>query len=94
VKESGRFLKKAAQKLLFRWAMGGDGDTAHGPALAKFFCFFLFTKRSLPCACLTNIARNHLKIFSSQGDRHETLLFAERLFDGYSSVAGGDRRTL
>ncbi|HEY1857418.1 hypothetical protein [Acidocella sp.] len=29
--ESGRFLKKAAQKLLVRWAMGGVGDKAHGP---------------------------------------------------------------
>jgi hypothetical protein len=27
--------------------MGGVGDNAHGPALIKFFCFFLFTKRSL-----------------------------------------------
>ncbi|HEY1855788.1 hypothetical protein [Acidocella sp.] len=29
---SGRFLKKAAQKLLLCWAMGGVGDKAHGPA--------------------------------------------------------------
>jgi hypothetical protein len=26
-KESGRFLKKAAQKLLLCWAMGGFGET-------------------------------------------------------------------
>jgi len=31
-KESGRFLKKAAQKLLVHWAMGDVGDNAHGPA--------------------------------------------------------------
>jgi hypothetical protein len=28
---SSRFLKKAAQKLLLCWAMGGDGDNAHDP---------------------------------------------------------------
>jgi hypothetical protein len=48
VEGSGRFLKKAAQKFLFLWAMGVVTDKAHGPALIKFFCFFLFTKRSLP----------------------------------------------
>ncbi|HTJ90215.1 MAG TPA: hypothetical protein VL356_08575, partial [Acidocella sp.] len=31
-KESGRFLKKAAQKLLRCWAMGWVSDNAHGPA--------------------------------------------------------------
>jgi hypothetical protein len=31
-KASGRFLKKAAQKLLFRWAIGVVADKAHGPA--------------------------------------------------------------
>jgi hypothetical protein len=30
--ESGRFLKKAAQKLLLCWAMGVARDKAHGPA--------------------------------------------------------------
>ena len=30
--ESGRFLKKAAQKLLLCWAIGVVGDKAHGPA--------------------------------------------------------------
>jgi hypothetical protein len=30
--ESGRFLKKAAQKLLLCWAMGCVADNAHGPA--------------------------------------------------------------
>jgi hypothetical protein len=29
--ESGRFLKKAAQKLLLCWAMGVGPDNAHGP---------------------------------------------------------------
>jgi hypothetical protein len=32
LQESGRFLKKAAQKLLFRWAKGVVSDNAHGPA--------------------------------------------------------------
>ena len=31
-RESGRFLKKAAQKLLLCWARGFDADIAHGPA--------------------------------------------------------------
>jgi hypothetical protein len=31
IEERGRFLKKAAQKLLFRWVMGNVGDNAHGP---------------------------------------------------------------
>jgi hypothetical protein len=31
-KESGRFLKKAAQKLLVRGVMGGVDDNAHDPA--------------------------------------------------------------
>jgi hypothetical protein len=30
-KESGRFLKKAAQKLLLCWVMGDVGDNAHDP---------------------------------------------------------------
>jgi hypothetical protein len=30
--ESSRFLKKAAQKLLLRWAAGVVGDKAHDPA--------------------------------------------------------------
>jgi hypothetical protein len=30
--ESGRFLKKAAQKLFLCWAMGCVGDNARGPA--------------------------------------------------------------
>jgi hypothetical protein len=29
--ESSRFLKKAAQKFLFRWAMGAVAGNAHGP---------------------------------------------------------------
>jgi hypothetical protein len=32
VEESGRFLKKAAQKLLLCWAGGCVADNAHGPA--------------------------------------------------------------
>jgi hypothetical protein len=32
VEGSSRFLKKAAQKFLLRWAMGDVADTAHGPA--------------------------------------------------------------
>ncbi|HEY1858160.1 hypothetical protein [Acidocella sp.] len=47
VKESSRFLKKAAQKFLLRWAMGVVANNANGPRLIKFFCCFLFTKSSL-----------------------------------------------
>jgi hypothetical protein len=32
MKESSRFLKKAAQKLLLCWVMGCVTDTAHDPA--------------------------------------------------------------
>jgi hypothetical protein len=32
MKESSRFLKKAAQKLLLCWAMGVVAAAAHGPA--------------------------------------------------------------
>jgi hypothetical protein len=46
IEESGRFLKKATQKLLLRWAMGVVDGNAHGPEFIKFFCFFLFAKRS------------------------------------------------
>jgi hypothetical protein len=31
MEESGRFLKKTAQKLLLCWAMGFVSDNAHGP---------------------------------------------------------------
>jgi hypothetical protein len=34
-KESSRFLKKAAQKLLLCWAMGVVGDEAHAPRSRK-----------------------------------------------------------
>jgi hypothetical protein len=40
-------LKKAAQKLLLMLGHGLVRVNAHGPASIKFFCFFLFTKRSL-----------------------------------------------
>jgi hypothetical protein len=43
--ESGRFLKKAAQKLFLCWAMGVDADNAHGSKGAEDY--FLFTKSSL-----------------------------------------------
>ncbi|HTJ90470.1 MAG TPA: hypothetical protein VL356_09880 [Acidocella sp.] len=46
-KESGRFLKKAAQKLLAQQAWVFVADNAHSPESIKFFCFFLFTKRRL-----------------------------------------------
>ncbi len=36
--ESGRFLKKAAQKLFLCWAMGVVGDKAHGPQKVAFPC--------------------------------------------------------
>ena len=44
LEESGRFLKKAAQKLLRLLARGVETGTAQ---IGKVFCFFLFTKRSL-----------------------------------------------
>jgi hypothetical protein len=39
--ESGRFLKKAAQKRLLIWAGGGETST---PQINRVFCYFLFTK--------------------------------------------------
>jgi hypothetical protein len=46
--ESSRFLKKAAQKLLFMLGHGLCRRQSPWPSITKFFCFFLFTKRSLP----------------------------------------------
>jgi hypothetical protein len=48
VKEQGSasFLKKRSKKLLRPAAMGVGAATAHGRKFKKFFCFFLFTKRS------------------------------------------------
>jgi hypothetical protein len=43
-------LRKAAQKFLLLWAVGVVADNAHGLELIKFFCYFLFTKSSLPFA--------------------------------------------
>jgi hypothetical protein len=40
---SGSFLKKRTKKLLLT---GGVGDTLAKARRTKFFCFFLFTKRS------------------------------------------------
>jgi hypothetical protein len=42
------FEKSGAKTFGDAGAMGTVTDNAHGPALTKFFCFFLFTKRSLP----------------------------------------------
>jgi hypothetical protein len=39
-------LKKAAQKLLLCWAMGCDGDNAHGPTLVKFLASFCSQKEA------------------------------------------------
>jgi hypothetical protein len=50
--ESSRFLKKAAQKLLFMLGHGRWRRQCLGPSIKKFFCFFLFTKRSLPLRLL------------------------------------------
>jgi hypothetical protein len=44
IKGRGRFLKKAAQKLLLNWAGGAETSTAQ---MSKVFCTFLFTKSSL-----------------------------------------------
>jgi hypothetical protein len=45
-KESGRFLKKAAQKLLLCGVMGGVGDNAHGR--------LLFVHKKKPSPSLAN----------------------------------------
>jgi hypothetical protein len=39
IEGSSRFLKKAAQKLLLCWVMGGVGDNAHDPAQNEAFPF-------------------------------------------------------
>jgi hypothetical protein len=39
------FEKKGRKKLLFGWVCDGETSTAQSQ---KVFCFFLFTKRSLP----------------------------------------------
>jgi hypothetical protein len=45
--ERGRFFeKKLCKKLLLISDMGREADTALGGKSIKFFCFFLFTKRS------------------------------------------------
>jgi hypothetical protein len=43
-KESGRFLKKAAQKFLLCWAMGVVGDTAHDQIHKVFLLLFVHKK--------------------------------------------------
>jgi hypothetical protein len=43
-------LKKAAQKLLLRWARGYCQLHAHGPALTKFFASFCSQKEAFLCA--------------------------------------------
>ncbi|HEY1857955.1 hypothetical protein [Acidocella sp.] len=43
-------LKKAAQKFLLLWGMGGVGDNAHAPALKSFFASFCSQKEVLPFA--------------------------------------------
>ena len=57
LKESGRFLKKAAQKLFFM--LGPMAVPPARPKLIKFFCFFLFTKRSPLLASLSQVHRIH-----------------------------------
>jgi hypothetical protein len=44
-RESGRFLKKAAQKLLLLWDCGTETSTAQ---LKKVFCFFFSKKKPFP----------------------------------------------
>ena len=56
-KESGRFLKKAAQKLLLCRAWGIVADTAQTQS-NKVFCYFLFTKSS-PFASLPVSPSHH-----------------------------------
>jgi hypothetical protein len=48
VEEAKRPLfEKSGAKTSFMLGYGLVADKAHSPALIKFFCFFLFTKRSL-----------------------------------------------
>ncbi len=47
-RESGRFLKKAAQKLFLCWAMGTVADSAHDPDKIKFFATFYSQKVAFP----------------------------------------------
>jgi hypothetical protein len=49
IKESSRFLKKAAQKFLLCWVMGVVGDNAHDPAEQSFFATFCSQKVGLVC---------------------------------------------
>jgi hypothetical protein len=54
-KESGRFLEKAAQKLLLCWVMGGGGDDARGPKGRKTtFCSQKVAFPSLACRAQKN----------------------------------------
>jgi hypothetical protein len=45
-KESGRFLKKAAQKFLLLWAKGVVADNALGPDSKSFFASFCSQKEA------------------------------------------------
>jgi hypothetical protein len=53
VKASGSFLKKRTKKLLFT---AGVGDAVATARRTKFFCFFLFTKRS-SCSAFSVLER-------------------------------------
>jgi hypothetical protein len=48
IKESSRFLKKAAQKLFRIWGMGFDGATALTPAQKSLFGSLSSEKEPLP----------------------------------------------
>jgi 3-hydroxyacyl-CoA dehydrogenase len=61
VEESGRFLKKAAQKFLLCWAMGLS-PTKPIAQHKKVFCFFLFAKRSLPLQSHSREEKTIMKI--------------------------------
>jgi hypothetical protein len=67
--------EKAAQKFWFCWVTGAVADIAHALALAKFFCFFLFTKRSFPLRFLRRAKRMRLKISRSRNRCAKRLFF-------------------
>jgi hypothetical protein len=65
--ESSRFFeKKRRKKLLLNWACGGVTSTAQ---FKKFFCFFLFTKRSLPLRLDMTCPKPIRHLVDAMGDR-------------------------
>jgi hypothetical protein len=51
MKQERSFLKKRTKKLLSALQQQRGGDSGVSKTGKKFFCFFLFTKRSASLAC-------------------------------------------